>query len=190
MTKTKLSPKQQLFIQEYLKHFCGTRAATDAGYAKNSARHTASRLLANVTIQETLAEAMEQRMQRLKVDADFVLQRHVEIDRLTIDEILNDDFTIKPLNEWTEPWKRYISSFDVQETIKSEEGKEVTVAFLKKIKFPDKLANLRLLGSHVDVQAYKEKTEVINNFRDMSMDELVERRNALAKKILEDANSK
>jgi phage terminase small subunit len=139
---------------------------------------------------ERFAEAMEQRMQRLKVDADFVLQRHVEIDRLTIDEILNDDFTIKPLNEWTEPWKRYISAFDVQETIKSEEGKEITVAFLKKIKWPDKLKNLELLGKHIGVNAYQDRTEVINNFKDMSMDELVERRNALAKKILEDANSK
>ena len=33
------------------------------------------------------------------------------------------------------------------------------VGFLKKIKWPDKVKNLELIGKHVDVQAFKDKVE-------------------------------
>lgn len=38
-------------------------------------------------------------------------------------------------------------------------GGEETETILKKIKWPDKLKNLELLGRHVDVQAFKDKVE-------------------------------
>lgn len=42
-----LTPKRRKFVEEYLKDFNGTQAAIRAGYAENSARQTAYRLLTN-----------------------------------------------------------------------------------------------------------------------------------------------
>ena len=39
-------------------------------------------------------------------------------------------------------------------------------AIMKKIKWPDKTKNLELLGKHISVQAFKEKTETTVNMAD------------------------
>jgi phage terminase small subunit len=47
-----MTPKQKLFVSEYLKDFNATRAATDAGYSPDTAAEQGSRLLKNVQIRE------------------------------------------------------------------------------------------------------------------------------------------
>lgn len=51
-----LTPKQLKFCLEYLKDFNGTQAAIRAGYSKKTANEQASRLLANVNIQNQIKE--------------------------------------------------------------------------------------------------------------------------------------
>ena len=51
-----LTPKQLRFCLEYLKDFNGTQAAIRAGYSKKTANEQASRLLANVNIQNQIKE--------------------------------------------------------------------------------------------------------------------------------------
>jgi phage terminase small subunit len=70
-----LSEKQQAFVREYLIDFNGAQAAIRAGYAENSARVTASRLLADVNVSRALREAIDARAQRVQVDADYVLSK-------------------------------------------------------------------------------------------------------------------
>ena len=52
--KTKLTPKQDVFIREYSMGFNATKAAIKAGYSPHTARQQGSRLLTNVYIQQRL----------------------------------------------------------------------------------------------------------------------------------------
>lgn len=66
----------KLFVAEYLKNnFNGTKAAIAVGYAPNSARITASELLALPEVHDQVVAAMEARAERTAIDTDSVLKR-------------------------------------------------------------------------------------------------------------------
>lgn len=156
--------RHEMFCVEYVVDLNGTRSAIAAGYTpgKDNANATsqASRLLTNSKVIARLEELKAERCDRLKVDADYVLHRLTEIDKMDAIDILNDDGSIKPIKDWPKIWRQFISGMDVSEMFTgSGEEKELT-GLLKKIKWPDKTKNLELIGKHVDVQAFKERKEV------------------------------
>lgn len=159
----KLTDKQELFAREYLKDLNATQAAIRAGYSAKTAQEQASRLLSNVMVQARIAELKSDRNEQIGIDAAYVLRRLVEIDQMDVLDIVRDDLSLKPVTEWPPVWRRYISGFDVAEMFEygGEDGGKELAGILKKIKWPDKVKNLELLGKHVDVQAFKEsiKTE-------------------------------
>ena len=57
MNATKLTPKQNRFVEEYLIDLCATRAAVRAGYSEKTARQIGSENLSKPAIQEAIAEA-------------------------------------------------------------------------------------------------------------------------------------
>ena len=75
-----ITPKQERFCQEYIVDYNGTQAAVRAGYAANSARKTASRLLTNADILARVRELQREQTARLALTQDYVLQQLVEND--------------------------------------------------------------------------------------------------------------
>jgi phage terminase small subunit len=159
----KLTDKQELFAREYLKDLNATQAAIRAGYSEKSAAAQGCENLIKPNIAERIIELKSARNEEVGIDAAYVLRRLVEIDQMDVLEIVKDDLSLKPVTEWPASWRRYISGFDVSEMFEStgDGGARELAGFLKKIKWPDKVKNLELLGKHVDVQAFKEniKTE-------------------------------
>lgn len=155
-----LTVQQEAYCQEYVK--CPenqTQAAINAGYSPNTAGKFASQNMRDARIQKRIAELMEDRNKRLRVSADYVLLRLVEIDQMDVLDILNDDGGLKPIREWPKIWRTTLSGFDLSSTIMNMD--ETTIeTILKKIKWPDKVKNLELIGKHVDVNAFKERLEV------------------------------
>jgi phage terminase small subunit len=141
MKKPSLNAQQRRFVDEYLIDL-------------KTASEQASRLLTNVIVQDAVRDALKARSERTNVDADYVLRRLVEVDQMDALDVLNDDGTLKPIKEWPKIWRQYISAIDVVET-----GGDAP-AIIKKIKWPDKVKNLELIGKHVAVQAFKDKLEV------------------------------
>lgn len=78
----KLTPKQEAFVREYLVDLNATQAAIRAGYSQKTANEQASRLLANVSIQEAVAAGRSARAQKLEVTAEQVLQWHIDQYRI------------------------------------------------------------------------------------------------------------
>ena len=70
----KLTPKQELFVNEYLVDLNATAAYKRAGYkgTGRSAENAASRLLGNVGVQAAIQSGKEKRIERTKVDQDYV----------------------------------------------------------------------------------------------------------------------
>ena len=54
-----LTPKQQRFVEEYIKDLNGTQAAIRAGYSPKTANEQAVRLLANVSIKTAIDSELE-----------------------------------------------------------------------------------------------------------------------------------
>lgn len=155
-----ITAMQEAYAQEYTK--CPenqTKAAINAGFSPNTAAVKASVMMRDERIQKRIAELMEERNKRLRVSADYVLLRLVEIDQMDVLDILNDDGTLKPIREWPKIWRTTLSGFDLSSTIMNMDDTSIET-ILKKIKWPDKVKNLELIGKHVDVNAFKERLEV------------------------------
>ena len=65
--------RHERFCREYLTDLNGTRAAIAAGYAKKSAKVTASQLLTNPNVQALLAKLMKKHADKLDLSAEKVL---------------------------------------------------------------------------------------------------------------------
>lgn len=152
-----LNAKQEAFCREYIIDLNGTQAAIRAGYSERTAQEQSSRLLSNVKVSERVAELMQERSDRVRIDASYVLNRLVEIDQMDVADILAEDGSLKPIKDWPKVWRTTLSGLDVMTVFNSEEA--TTESVLKKIKWPDKVKNLELLGKHVNVNAFSEKKQ-------------------------------
>ncbi len=151
-----LSAKQRLFVSEYLIDLNATQAAIRAGYSEKTAYSQGQRLLKHVEVQAAIETAKADRSNRTKISADYVLNRLVEIDQMDVADILADDGGMKPVPEWPKIWRQFISGMDLSELYEGYGEDRVICGVLKKIKWPDKVKNLELLGKHVDVSAFRE----------------------------------
>ncbi|MEX2964513.1 terminase small subunit [Microbulbifer sp. TYP-18] len=168
-----LNDKQKLFVAEYLKDLNATQAAIRAGYSEKTAKSQGQRLLTNVDINRAISLAQDKRSERTQVDADYVLRRLAEIDQMDVLDILADDGSLKPIREWPKVWRQFLSGMDLTELWEGSGDQRQIVGVLKKIKWPDKVKNLELLGKHVNVQAFREQKEVKVTLQSL-IDELIE----------------
>lgn len=159
----KLTSKQEMFCLEYLIDLNATQAAIRAGYSEKTAQRIASENLSKPLIQERIDTLMRARSIRVNVDAQYVLERLYSIDQMDFMDILNDDMSFKSVSQWPKIWRQYISSFDIAEMFEHKGDEKVLVGILKKIKWPDKVKNLELLGKHVSVKAFEKEISVQNN---------------------------
>ena len=159
MFEIALTPKQGNFVNEYLIDFNGTQAAIRAGYSENTAQQIASENLSKPLIQQAIHKAMVERQERVGVDADYVLRRLVEIDQMDVLDIMDDDYSFKPIGDWPKIWRQYVSNIENIEEFDGFGDDRTQSGWLKKIKWPDKVKNLELLGKHVAVGAFKDKIE-------------------------------
>lgn len=86
--RSKTSDRIELFVAEYLVDLNGRQAAIRAGYSPDSARFTASELLARKDVQEKVAAAKAERLQRAQLTADEVLERIRDIAEADPNELI------------------------------------------------------------------------------------------------------
>lgn len=159
--KRPMTPKRKRFADEYLIDLNAARAYRAAGYRgdDNVCAVEGHRLLSIPNVAHYIKAAMDARNERTQIDADYVLNRLVEIDQMDVLDIMGDDMSLKPVSDWPAVWRRYLSGFDVAEMFEGRGEEREMVGILKKIKWPDKVKNLELLGKHVGVQAFKDRIE-------------------------------
>lgn len=167
-----LTAQMEAYCQEYVKTPEDQKgSAVRAGYSEKTAAKFASQNMRDQRVIDRIAILMTERNKRLRVSADYVLQRLVEIDQMDVLDILNDDGSMKPIGDWPKVWRTSLSALDIstikttQASLQKSNGEadlsvEDVEHILKKIKWPDKVKNLELIGKHVDVNAFKERLEV------------------------------
>lgn len=72
--KKKLSPKQALFVQEYLIDLNASAAARRAGYKPDWIKYNATKILTNTNVQAAIQTAINKRAQRTEITQDYVLK--------------------------------------------------------------------------------------------------------------------
>ncbi len=184
----KLTDKQEMFCREYLIDLNATQAAIRAGYSEKSANNTGPDNLLKPIIQNRISELKAERVKETKIDANYVLTRLVEIDQMDVLDILDDDGSIKPVSEWPKVWRTYMSGIDIAELWDGRGEDREQIGLLKKIKWPDKVKNLELLGKHIEVQAFKEKYD--HSSSDGTMSPTAEGREKRKSRIQELLNAK
>jgi phage terminase small subunit len=151
-----LTDKQEMFCREYLIDLNATQAAIRAGYSEKTANRTGSENLSKPDIAQRIIDLKSSRNERVEINADYVLRRLVEIDEMDVLDILKDDGGLKMVHEWPKVWRTTLSGLDILTTVTNFD--ETTMEnILRKIKWPDKVKNLELLGKHISVMAFKEQ---------------------------------
>lgn len=74
-----LTPKQELFCQEYLVDLNATQAAIRAGYSQETAGSIGSENLTKPEILSRVHDLMQARMDRVQIDQDYVLRKLVTV---------------------------------------------------------------------------------------------------------------
>lgn len=166
---SKLNLREEIFCTEYIKlDLNGSQAAIAAGYSKRTAASTASRLLTKDNIKEKISKLVSERSKATAIDAEYVLRRLKEIDELDVIDIIKDDMSgFKLLSEWPKIWRTSISSIDMKKMITSIGENEELETIIEKIKWPDKVKNLEMIGRHVSVKAWDKEESVINNIHNI-----------------------
>ena len=82
----KLTPKQALFIKEYLVDLNATRAAIRAGYADKAAHAMGWQNLTIPEIKAAVTKAQKERAERLEVTADWVVQELIRVYKRCMQE--------------------------------------------------------------------------------------------------------
>ncbi len=78
-----LTPKQKRFIEEYQVDLNSSAAARRAGYSTKTAEWIGPQLLGKSHVSEAIQKALEERRERVQIDADYVLARLKEEGEFT-----------------------------------------------------------------------------------------------------------
>jgi phage terminase small subunit len=153
--KRKLTPKQRLFIKEYLIDLNATQAAIRAGYSKKTARSIGQRLLTYVDIRNELVAAMHTREEKTDITAERVLKELALIafaDMKNYVAISEDGVvTANTWDEMPESASRVVQEVkEVRRIMGSGEGgKEIILECRLGYKHHSKVQALELIGNHL-----------------------------------------
>ena len=148
-----LTAKQQRFVDEYLIDLNGTKAAIRAGYNERSAAETASKHMAKPAIAKAIQEAIDDRSERTRINADWLLKRLADEAEADVGDLYGEDGQLLPIKEWPLIWRQgLVAGIDIEE-IKAE---GVTMGMVKKIRVSDRVKRLELIGKHIRVNAFQE----------------------------------
>lgn len=143
---TKLTPKQAVFIAEYLVDGNATRAAIAAGFAASSADVTGARLLKNAKVSKTLALRHARRVDKLEITAERVLGELAKLAFYDPGKLFGEDGQLLPIAEMDDVTRAAIAGLDVEQ----REGTATrSVSTVRKVKLADKGINLERLGRYL-----------------------------------------
>lgn len=156
-----LTPKQDLFVAEYLIDLNATRAAIAAGYSPNGAEVQGSQLLRIPKVAAEIAKRHGKRLDRLEISADEVLG---ELRKMAMANMLDyiaiaengRTFDIN-FSQLTRDQAAAIQEITVDATGGSNDG-ERRLVLRNKFKLASKRESLELLGRHLKL--FTDKLEV------------------------------
>ena len=165
----RLSPKQRLFVAEYIIDWNATKAAIRAGYSDKTARQIAEAMLSQPHVMAAVQEQVTAREARTMVTQDRVL---LEIARLAFSDprkAFDANGDLLPIKQWPDDVAAAISSVEV-DVVTDRDGK--AIGSVKKVKFWDKGKQLELAGRHLQMFTDKVNVNAVVKSVQLSEEEL------------------
>lgn len=157
-----MTPKQERFVSEYLIDLNATQAAMRAGYSEKTAGQIGDENLKKPEIAKAIAASLEQRSDRTKVDADWLLLRLAQEAQADVADLYDENGHLLPVRDWPLIWRQgLVAGIEtLREKVGEDEEGKPEYATVQKIKLSDRIKRLELIGRHVDVQAFLDKVKV------------------------------
>lgn len=160
-----LTPRQQVFVTEYLVDLNATQAAVRAGYSAKTAHAQGPRLLEHVEVRAAVDDALKRRSERVEVKADDILRELLRLAMVDIGEAFDANGRLKPIKDIPPDVRRAIAGIEVFEEFKGSGQDRIPVGEVRKLKFWDKVKGLELLGKHLKLfNDNKLELEVTDSF--------------------------
>jgi phage terminase small subunit len=140
----KLTPKQRIFVAEYMIDLNATQAAIRAGYSENTAQAIGAENLTKPLIQAALDKRMEERAKRTEVTADRIINETAKLAFFDAKNLFNSDGTPKAIHELDDDVSAAIAGIEVV----TVGNKEYGLGQITKYKIADKNSALEKLYKH------------------------------------------
>ena len=156
-----MTPKQEIFIREYLVDLNATAAYRRAGYKSGNPDVDGPALLGKPGIAQAIQKAMSDRAERVELKAERVLREITRSAFLDPKGMFNSDGTLMSIHDIPEDLRRAIAGFEVVETFEmmsipklpGDTGpairEKVWTGYLKKVKLVSKSESLDQAGRHL-----------------------------------------
>lgn len=157
--KSRLTPKQERFIDEYLKDLNGTQAAIRAGYSAKSANESAARLLAKDSISSEIAARRKRLSESCEITRERVIKEMARLAFFDVRRLFDDQGNPFHISKLDDAAAAAINGLDVSTVGNSEIG----VGQVLKYKIPDKnkaLENLARILGYMDREKAKEQDSI------------------------------
>lgn len=152
-----LTPKQARFVEHYLLDLNATQAAVRAGYSSRTANQQGPRLLENAAVLAAIDAAKAARLERARIDADYVLQRLVDEVEADLADLYDENNCLKPVDQWPAIWRTgLIQGVATEELFDGHGEGRKQIGVRRKVRFSDRLRRLELIGRHIKVGAFQE----------------------------------
>jgi phage terminase small subunit len=133
-----LTPKQRIFVSEYLVDLNATQAAIRAGYSAKTASWIGPQLLVKTHVVAEIEKAMANREKRTLVTADAVVAELAKIGFANMQDYLQDGFSLQDIQKLTRDQAAAIQEITI-------DGDKV------RFKLADKRAALVDIGRHLGI---------------------------------------
>lgn len=158
MSKKSLTPKQKLFVYEYLIDLNATQAAIRAGYSENSAHDIGCENLEKPEIIEAIQERMDKRAEKVGVSAEIILKKLLDLATVDLAKAYDINGRLLPIHNIPEEVRIAISGIKVFEEFDGFGKDRVQIGEVREVKFWDKLKALELLGKNLKL--FTDKVEL------------------------------
>lgn len=143
----KLTPKQAVFVGEYLIDGNATRAAMAAGFGAAGAHVQGTRLLRNVKVAAAIAAGQARRAQKLEITAERVLGELAKLAFYDVGELFDEKGNILPVHRMDEMSRAAIAGMETE--TRDVPGGGPSRCVIRKVKLADKGLNLERLGRYL-----------------------------------------
>jgi len=149
-----LTPKQQMFVREYLVDLNAKQAAIRAGYSAKTAEEQSYQLIRKTSVQRAIQAGMDKRAVSVDISATRVLNEIAKLAFFDPRKLLNDDGTPKRVHELDDETAAAVAGIEIV----TKGNDDLGYADILKIKLADKSKNLELLGRHLKL--FTDKIEI------------------------------
>jgi phage terminase small subunit len=150
LPKTKgLTPKEEIFVRQFIATGNATKSAIAAGYSAATAGVTGSKLLKKVKIATELAKLREKLFAKLEITAEKVLEGLGELAFFDPRKMFNSDGSMKKITDMDDSTVHALAGMDVEKLFKHfGKGQAEEVGTITKVRLADRGLNLERLGRH------------------------------------------